>query len=50
MSPEGYRNVYVRSYDIDREKLMQLQEDLRGKTSLLYMIDHREGTREIFNH
>jgi acetoin utilization protein AcuB len=46
--PAGYRKVYVRSYEIDRERLDQLLATLREKTSLLYMIDHREGTREIY--
>ena len=38
-TPPGYRNVYVRSYDIDREKLKRLVDLLRTKMSLLYWID-----------
>jgi acetoin utilization protein AcuB len=46
--PTGYRRVYIRSYGIERSKLEQLKEDLKGSTNLLYMVDHRENRREIY--
>ena len=46
-APKGYRNVYIRMYGIDRLKLPQLKEEIKGKTTLLYMIDHRENIRDI---
>lgn len=48
-APEGYKNVFVRAYQIDRDKIELIKEGL-GKASkkLLYVIDHRENKREIF--
>lgn len=47
-SPEGYRKVYIRMYGINREKLPQLKDELREKAELIYMVDHRENLREIY--
>lgn len=47
-TPRGYRAVYVRMYGIDRTELPQLKEELREKATLLYMVDHRDNRREIF--
>ncbi len=47
-TPKGYRRVYVRMYNIDRTRLPQLKEQLKAKTTLLYMVDHRENVREVF--
>ncbi|MBM3299648.1 MAG: hypothetical protein FJY85_06820 [Deltaproteobacteria bacterium] len=47
-APIGQRYLYVRTYDIDRSILGQLQEGLRSKGVLLYVVDHREGTRQEF--
>ena len=48
-APEGYRLVYVRAYDIDRSRLHELKEELKEKTRLLYIVDHRENKREIYD-
>jgi len=45
---EGYRKVYIRMHSIERLRLQMLIEDLRAKTVLLYMVDHRENKREIY--
>ena len=45
---EGYRHVYIRACDCDRNRLEQLKEELKAKTNLLYMMDRREETKEIF--
>jgi len=47
-APEGYRNVYIRIYSIDRIKLEELKSALKEKATLLYMVDHRNNTREIY--
>jgi acetoin utilization protein AcuB len=47
-APKGYRNVYIRMYGIDRLRLANLKDELRRKATLLYMVDHREGKREIY--
>jgi acetoin utilization protein AcuB len=45
--PEGYRNVYIRMYGIDRFKLNDLKRELADKAKMLYWVDLRGGTREI---
>jgi len=47
-APEGYRNVYIRMYSIDRVKLEALKTALNKKARLLYMVDHRNNAREIY--
>ncbi len=46
--PQGYRNVYIRMYDINRRSFGELLETVGKKCNLLYMVDHREGKREIY--
>jgi acetoin utilization protein AcuB len=45
--PEGYRNVYLRIYDLPREVLPALQAQLKEQAKMLYVVDHRENRREI---
>ena len=47
-APEGYRKVFIRMYGVERGKLPQLEDDIRKKATLLYVVDHRENRREIF--
>jgi acetoin utilization protein AcuB len=47
-APEGHRYVYIRMYDVDRQKMPQLKEDLKKKAKVLYIVDSRENKREIF--
>jgi acetoin utilization protein AcuB len=47
-APAGYRHVYIRVYGVDRGKMPQLQKELKSKSIMLYMVDHRENKREIF--
>jgi acetoin utilization protein AcuB len=47
-APEGHRYVYIRMYDVDREKMPQLKEDLKKKAKVLYIVDSRDNKREIF--
>ena len=47
--PEGYRNVYIRVYQLDREKLPTLQKELREKATMLYMVDHRDNKRKVYS-
>jgi acetoin utilization protein AcuB len=47
-APEGHRYAYIRMYDVDREKIGQLKEDLKKKARMLYIVDSRENKREIF--
>jgi len=44
---QGYRNVYIRAYGVDRSRLKILLSDLKNKAALLYYVDHTENKREI---
>jgi acetoin utilization protein AcuB len=46
-APPGYRNVCIRAYGIDRKILPQLLEDLEKKATLLHLVDHRDGLRDV---
>ena len=46
--PTGSRKVFIRMLGVERQKLPQLEDDLREKANLLYVVDHRENRREIF--
>ena len=45
---EGYRKVYIRIYHINRQNLSNLKTELTQKAQLLYMVDHRDNVREIY--
>ncbi len=45
--PQGYRNLYLRTFAIKRQQLPELKEKLSARAKFLYMIDHRENKREI---
>ena len=47
-APEGYRNVYIRCYDINRQDLERLRDDLYKVARPLYFVDHRKNRREIY--
>jgi acetoin utilization protein AcuB len=46
-APQGYRNIYIRAYQINRENISQLLKELKENATLLHMVDHRDGTKEI---
>lgn len=48
-APADHLNFYFRIYQIDREKLPSLLEDIKKKGTLLYMVDHRENKRIIYD-
>lgn len=47
-APQGYRLVYIRSFGIDRVRLPELIKALKAQAALLYVVDHRENQRQIF--
>ncbi|HMK35902.1 MAG TPA: CBS and ACT domain-containing protein [Desulfomonilaceae bacterium] len=47
-APEKFRYVYIRAFDINREAMPKLVEELKSKAKLLYSVDHRENRREIY--
>ncbi len=46
--PEGFRKVYLRFFDLNRRQLETVKENVLKIAKLLYIIDHRENTREIY--
>jgi acetoin utilization protein AcuB len=46
--PDGFRNVYIRFFDMDRSVLETLKENISEISKLLYIVDHRENKRDIF--
>jgi acetoin utilization protein AcuB len=46
---KGYRKVYIRAHSIERSNLTKLREKMQKKGELLYMVDHRDNIREIYN-
>jgi len=47
-APPGYRYLYVRVFNIDRENLPQLKTELRERGRLIYLVDHRDNIREVY--
>ena len=46
--PDGYRRVYIRAYAVERSAMSEMLEEIRQKAKLLYMVDHKDDRREIF--
>lgn len=47
--PDGFRNVYIRVYNIEREKLDELKSKLMPAATMLYMFDYMKPSRQIFH-
>lgn len=47
-SPKGYRRVHIRVRGLDRSKIALLENDLKEKSTLLYRVDQRENTRQMY--
>lgn len=47
-APNQYRNVYLRFYNVPRDRLDELLNRLREKARLRYLVDHRENRRVFF--
>ena len=47
-APAGFRHLYVRAYNINRDQMDRMVEELKQKASMLYMVDHRENKRVEF--
>jgi len=46
--PSGYRKAFIRMFGVKREHLAEMLEELRKKAKVLYIVDHKENRREIF--
>lgn len=40
--------VYIRAYGVDRSRFTEFNDDLISLSTLMYIVDHREMTRRIF--
>lgn len=47
-APVGFRNVYIRIYQIDSKQLITLKKQLMHMTKILYCLDFLGKQREIF--
>lgn len=45
---KGRRRLYVRAWQVNREKLRELEEELRERATLLYVVDHKENKRQEY--
>ena len=48
-APKGHLNIYFRIYQIDRDRLPSLMEKVEKKGTMLYIVDHRENKRTIYD-
>jgi acetoin utilization protein AcuB len=48
-APEGYINVYFRIYNLDRESAPALVEEIKKVGTLLYVVDHRDNQRMVYD-
>jgi acetoin utilization protein AcuB len=48
-APAGYRNVYLRFYEVSRDRIEDMLKVLKGKAKLRYMVDHRENRRTLYD-
>ena len=46
--PNGYRKVHIRMRSIKRPEIKNLKEELSKIGDFLYIVDHRENKREIY--
>ncbi len=47
-APEGFLNVYFRVYDLAREKAPALIEEIGRIGTVLYVVDHRNNRRVVY--
>ena len=47
-APAGKRIAYIRIYELDRSLMPELIREFRDKATLIYMVDHRDNKRNIF--
>ena len=47
-APSGYRNVYLRCYDLPRDRIEEMLSILKQKAKLRYIVDHRENRRTLY--
>jgi hypothetical protein len=46
---QGFINVYLRAYGLDRKELKTLTKKILEKATIRYLVDHRENIREFYD-
>jgi acetoin utilization protein AcuB len=49
-APQGFRHVYIRVHQVNRDEMSAMITALRADGRLLYLVDHRENRREIYTN
>jgi len=49
-APRGFRAVHIRVRKLDRSRLQELENELKEKATILYKVDQRLNTREVFEN
>ena len=44
----GSLNVYIHAYEVDKPALGRIKEVLNENAAILYIVDHEEKIREIY--
>jgi acetoin utilization protein AcuB len=47
-APPGYLHIYFRIYQMDRGKLPSLMKEIEKKGDMLYIVDHKEDKRTVY--
>jgi len=47
--PDGKLNVYFRIYQTEKAKLQALVKEIQEKGTMLYIVDHSDGKRQIYS-
>lgn len=47
-APPGYLHIYFRVYQVDRGKLPSLIKEIEKKGAMLYVVDHKEDKRTVY--
>lgn len=47
-APAGSFKLYIRMSGLDRQKLKTIEQKIKENATLLYMVDHRENVRKIY--
>ncbi len=49
-APQGYRFVFIRAFQINRKEIEKLVKDLQAQAKMIYMVDHKENRRIVFDN
>lgn len=47
-APRGFRNLYVRVFCVNREKLSEMRSEIDEKAKMIYVVDYKDSSRETY--